>query len=139
MMGSSQAIDFKGPDIRLLVVDRDPDCCMLLAYLFEPFDAHVEVAHSADHAIKVVEQSKVNVMISDVALPGEDGFSLMWRIKQLECQLGYPIPAIALSGYFSQRIRYRAYKAGFCQFFSKPVEDLDALANSVFELVGYTP
>lgn len=115
---------------RVLVVDDDADTREMLAVILESSGAVVATAESAAAAIASCEAARPDVLISDIGLPGEDGFSLMRRIRALPPSAGGDIPAIALTGYDTDDDRTRARREGFRERLTKPVA-LDAVVAAV--------
>ncbi|MEH2202517.1 MAG: response regulator [Nostoc sp.] len=130
---SNQSMSFKG--LRLLVVDDDFDTRTLLTYLFELGEAEIITAASAGEAIKIMSFYKPDVLISDIYLPDEDGYSLLLKVRNLEAKRGREIPAIALTASASDEDRKCACLAGYDIYRCKPI-DLDELAFLVASLVG---
>ena len=111
---------------KVLVVDDDAATRELLAALFEQAQASVTIAGSAPAAYAALQASAPEVIIADIGLPGEDGYSLMRRIRALPPPLGM-VPAVALSAYTRPEDRDAAHKAGFDQFVGKPALPQDLL------------
>ncbi|OUL26550.1 response regulator [Nostoc sp. RF31YmG] len=125
-------ISFKG--LRLLVVDDDLDTRKLLTILFELEGAEVIAATSASEALEIISCFQADVLISDICLPDEDGYSLLRKVKKLDLERGRKTPAIALSAYVMDEDRKNAYLAGYQKYLQKPI-NLDELAKAVSELV----
>ncbi|MEH2169434.1 MAG: response regulator [Nostoc sp.] len=130
---SNQSMSFKG--LRLLVVDDDADTRTLLTFLFELEEGEVVAAASADEALKIMSFFKPDILISDICLPDEDGYSLLLKIRNLQAKRGRKIPAIALTASTLEGDRKRALLAGYDIYQSKPI-DLDELTSMVASLVG---
>ncbi|MEH2243817.1 response regulator [Nostoc sp.] len=130
---SNQSIYFKG--LRLLVVDDDPDTRTLLAFLFELDGAEIVTAGSAGEAIAIMSFFKPDILISDIYLPDEDGYSLLLKIRNLEAKRGRKIPAIAMTASAFDEDRNCALLAGYDIYRCKPI-DLDELASVVASLTG---
>lgn len=134
-------MDSRSPDERLtkldglhvLVVDDDVDALDLLAAVLETRAAHVVCAGSASEAMLRMQESKPDVLISDIGMPGEDGYSLIRRIRSLPEQQGGTTPAIALTAFNQESDRRRALAAGFSGHLSKPV-DLQLLCSEIERL-----
>ena len=107
---------------------------MPLAELLESRGAQVRSAASVSEGLEAYVQDKPDILLSDIAMPEEDGYSLIRQIRKLGEDLG-KIPAIALSGYASNESRTEALAAGFDAHLAKPV-DIDALEKKIVELVG---
>ncbi len=118
--------------VKVLLVEDDPETLVALAELLESRGAHVRSAASASEALQVYIQDKPDILLSDIAMPEEDGYSLIRKIRNLEGGLG-EIPAIALSGYASNEYRMEALTAGFDAHLAKPV-NIDALEKKIVEL-----
>lgn len=126
MLNQSHSLD----GLRLLVVDDDPDTIYLLALLFEADGAELITASSASEALEALKHSSVDILISDIMLPGENGYSLISQVRNLDLERGRKIPAIALSGYVREEDTLQALSAGFQAHLCKPV-DLDELVAVV--------
>ncbi len=130
---SNQSMSCQG--LRLLVVDDDTDTRILLTFLFELEGAEVIAVASADEALKRMSSFKPDILISDICLPDEDGYSLLLKVKNLEAKRGRKIPAIALTASTFEDDRKRALLAGYDIYQCKPI-DLDELTSMVASLVG---
>ena len=120
------AFDIRLPGRRVLVVDDDAATRELLSDLFERAEANVVTADSAASGFAAFERGAPDVLIADIGLPGEDGLSLMRRIRSASGPEG-GIPAIALSAYTRVEDRDAAYAAGFTDFVGKPAAPQDLL------------
>lgn len=122
-------------DLVVLIVDDDDDCRELLATLLESRRARVICAGSAQEALACVQDTLPHVVISDIAMPGEDGYSFMRRLRSLPHERGGKIPAIALTAFSQHRDRAQAIAAGFTRHLPKPVDltelcaEIDALGR----------
>jgi CheY-like chemotaxis protein len=112
--------------IRVLVVDDDEDNRDMLALMLEHGGATVSTADSADEALKGLEIGDPHVLISDIGLPGEDGFSLLRRVRATP--RGGDIAAIALTGYGATEFRARAGAELFHAHLTKPIVAEEVLA-----------
>lgn len=113
--------------VRVLVVDDEPDARTLVKRLLEDCDAIVTTAGSADEAVSLVGSQSFDVLVSDVGMPGEDGYSLIRRIRTLDPDAGGTLPAIALTAYARAEDRVRAIAAGFQMHVAKPVEPVELI------------
>lgn len=119
-------------DVKVLLVDDDPDTLQILRVMLVETKAQVEVAASAAEALAKLHWFQPQVLVSDLAMPGEDGFSLIGKVKAQAMAAGQDIPAIALTSYVRVEDRTRALAAGFNMFVPKPVEPeelIKAIAN----------
>lgn len=121
--------------LRVLVVDDEADTRELLSVMLKQYGADVMAVSSAGEALLSLEKLKPDVLVSDIGMPFEDGYSLMRRIRALEAQHGGQVPAVALTAYARESDRSLALKAGFQLHVPKPVEPTD-LAAAVAKLVG---
>jgi signal transduction histidine kinase/ActR/RegA family two-component response regulator len=123
-------LDIQLPGRRVLVVDDDAATRELLAALFERVGAVTVTADCAPAAFDAVQAEAPDLIIADVGLPGEDGCSLMRRIRALPPP-ACDVPAIALSAYTRAEDRNAARAAGFTHFIGKPAALPDLLADVV--------
>ncbi|MDQ3032495.1 MAG: PAS domain S-box protein [Myxococcota bacterium] len=118
-------VDMAG--IRVLVVDDEPDARALVKRILEECSARVSTAKSAAEAITLVQTEVPDVLVCDIGMPGEDGYSLIQRIRGLPSPTGR-VPALALSAYARPEDRVRAVRAGFQMHVAKPVEPAELIA-----------
>ena len=123
--------------LRLLVVDDDPDALELLTILFSGDGAEIIAAASALEALEALSCFQPDMLISDISLPDEDGYSLLQKVRNLDASCGGQIPAIALTAHAMEEDRTRALSAGFDRHLSKPF-DLDELTSLVKSLACQT-
>ncbi len=108
--------------LRILVVDDDPDTLNVLRRLLSREGHDVVTGKSVVAGIELARQGRVDLLISDIALPDGHGYELMAAVKAL-----HGVPGIALSGYVEERDKLRAAEAGFCVHLDKPVRFDDVL------------
>ncbi len=106
--------------VRVLVVDDDEDSRELYATVLASHGAVVTMAATAGEAFAAFEREAPRIVLSDIGLPEEDGFSLMRKIRATDAHRGAPILAIALSGYDRDPAR-ETPEDGFDLHFTKPV------------------
>jgi PAS domain S-box-containing protein len=123
--------------LRVLIVDDEADTRVLLRAMLEQCGSEVVTASSATEALELFEQSRPDVLVSDIGMPGEDGYALIGRVRTLEAGRNGRVPAIALTAYARAEDRMRALRAGFQVHVPKPVE-LDELVAVVASLAGRT-
>ena len=99
----------------------------LLKRILEDSRAIVTVAESAEEAIELLQAGKFDVLVSDIGMPGEDGYSLIKRVRLLGAASGGDIPAIALTAYARGEDRIKAVAAGFQMHVAKPVEPIELI------------
>jgi PAS domain S-box-containing protein len=118
--------------LKVLVVDDDPDTLTMLKAMLSDSGAEVQAVASAAQALESLQVSTPDVLVSDLAMPQEDGFSLIGRIRNSEVPKAQKIPAVALTAYVRVEDRARALTAGFNMFVPKPIEPIElitAIAN----------
>lgn len=114
--------------VHLLVVDDEPDTRELLRTMLETCDARVTTASSAGEALLRLQDSRPDVLISDIGMPGQDGYHLIEQVRHLPADKGGHIPAVALTAYSRAEDRTRVLLAGFNSHVPKPVEPMELLA-----------
>ena len=120
--------------IKILVVDDDDDARSLLAHILVERGAAVAEAGSASSAFGEVERFRPDVIVSDIAMPGGDGYGLIRAVRALPPDRGGKTPAIAVTAHARQSDGERAFAAGFQGHMPKPV-DLSRLIALVADLV----
>ncbi|HEY7508642.1 MAG TPA: ATP-binding protein [Vicinamibacteria bacterium] len=120
--------------VRVLVVDDESDARDALALVLERCGAKVTVAASAAEGLAAWRREPHDVLLSDIAMPGEDGYSLMRKVAASRTD-GKPVPAAAVTAYATTEDRQRALEAGYRDHLSKPV-DPGVLVATVAKLAG---
>lgn len=120
------AIDLSG--IKVLIVDDEPDARALLARLLGSCQASVRTAAAAAEAFELILGDMPDVLISDIGMPDEDGYSLIRRVRSLGLERGGNVPALALTAYARSEDRMKAVLAGFQMHVAKPVEGAELVA-----------
>jgi CheY-like chemotaxis protein len=113
--------------VRVLVVEDEPDARASLAAVLEQFGAQATVVGSARAAYDAVIQNCPDVLLSDIAMPEEDGYTLIRRIR--DSIAATHLPAVAISAYADGNNRARALEAGFQAYLAKPVESTTLAAT----------
>src|SRR5439155_905027 len=121
--------------LRILVVEDDADARLLLKDSLEALGAVVQIAASVQDAIETFEREPPHVLVSDIRLPDDDGYTLLARVRAAEAASGRRTPAIALTAYPRVEDRARALEAGFAMHVPKPVAP-DALAAVIAAVAG---
>ncbi|HEY9821753.1 MAG TPA: response regulator [Candidatus Sericytochromatia bacterium] len=114
--------------LRVLVVDDNADTLELVSFILEEYGTEVITAASATEAIAAIAQFNPNILISDIAMPGVDGYSLIRKVRTLSSERGGQIPAIALTAYASEEERSRLLDSGFQMHIAKPVDPAKLVA-----------
>jgi len=115
------------PEITVLAVDDDPDALALVREILESAGAKVEIATSVRDALAVIERAVPDVLISDLGMPGMDGYDLIQRIRQMD-GTAREIPAAALTAYARSEDRAKALRLGFEMHLSKPIDPSELIA-----------
>jgi two-component system, chemotaxis family, CheB/CheR fusion protein len=123
--------------LRILVVDDEADARDLLAIRLQQYGADVITAPSAESAMEALtaQEPRPDLIVSDIAMPGEDGYSLIRRVRAMEPEQGGRIPAIALTAYSRTKDRVQALAAGFQIHMPKPVNAAE-LAHAIAGITG---
>jgi CheY-like chemotaxis protein len=114
--------------LRVLVVDDEEDARDLVTTVLEHCGAIVQSAASTSQALLSIEERPPDVLISDIGMPGEDGYSLIRRVRKLALEKGGATPAASLTAYAGIEDRRRAMMAGFNMHLPKPVEAAELIA-----------
>lgn len=114
--------------LRLLLVEDHEDTRETLRVLLEEHGAQIRAVSSAAEAFACFREWRPDLLISDVGLPGEDGYAFLQRIRALPAGEGGLTPAIALTAYARAEDRAKALRAGFDMHVPKPVEEVELLA-----------
>jgi PAS domain S-box-containing protein len=108
--------------IKVLVVDDDEDARDVLKVTLNKYGAEVMTAADAARALDTLASEKVDVLVSDINMPGVDGYELIRRVRARELEQGGRIPAVALTAYARPEDRAHALQAGYHAHVPKPVE-----------------
>ena len=126
--------------LQILVVDDEADALELLSTILQNNGAEVIAVASVKQALTIIETAtnrSPHVLVSDIGMPDEDGYSLIRKLRQLEAQRGGKLPAIALTAYAGSDDRRQALLAGFQMHLTKPVDAAELVAV-VASLTGRT-
>jgi CheY-like chemotaxis protein len=124
--------------VRALVVDDDDDARELIETALTQYGADVVAVSSAAEAYALITatppQERPDIMVTDIGMPGEDGYSLMRRVRALEHERDFYTPAVALTAYGRTEDRIKALMAGFQTHIVKPVDPAE-LAAVIISLI----
>lgn len=120
-------------NLRVLIVDDEPDSSTLLVFTLEDSGAKTKIAPTASTALELVQQFQPHVLLSDINLPDADGYMLIRWVRALPADQGGQTPAVAITAYALSEVRDRVLAEGFQQCLTKPV-DLDELVALVATL-----
>jgi PAS domain S-box-containing protein len=108
--------------VRVLVVDDEPDARDLVRRVLEEYDASVVTAETGREAIERVRSEPPDLLICDIGMPDEDGYSVIRQVRALPPERGGKMPALALTAYARPEDRDRSLEAGFDGHVTKPVQ-----------------
>jgi PAS domain S-box-containing protein len=121
--------------IRILLVDDDADGTEFLSIVLQQQGAVVTTANSTEQAYNLFMQAQPDLLITDICMPREDGYSLLQRIRRLAAEQSKTIPAIALTAYLSETDVQTIYGAGFQLHLPKPV-DVNRLISAIQQVLN---
>ena len=122
--------------LSILAVDDDVDSLEMMRWTLEKVGAEVVVVASVREAIAVMTSpGRYDVLLADIGMPDEDGFSLIRQVRALSSEAGGQIPAVAITAYVSDQEQQMAINAGFQMHMAKPI-DLTQLSRVVANLTG---
>ena len=123
----------------MLLVDDDATTLELLKMVFETYGAHVTAVRDAERAIVALQAAPFDapygLLLSDIGLPGMDGFELLRRVRGELCLPAQRLPAIAITGWNRAEDRARTLRCGYQAHLAKPCEPEQLVATSM-RLVG---
>jgi signal transduction histidine kinase/CheY-like chemotaxis protein len=114
--------------LRVMVVDDEHDTCEMMRTLLEKCGCHVATATSAPEALALISRHLPDLLISDIGMPGEDGYSLIAKLRALPADEGGSIPAIALTAYAAITDKQQMLRSGFQIHVAKPFQVNEFLA-----------
>jgi CheY-like chemotaxis protein/anti-sigma regulatory factor (Ser/Thr protein kinase) len=134
-----EAVTFDGlpslQGIKVLVVDDEADTRELISEVLKECGSEVILSRSVAEALEALEQHRPDILISDLGMPDEDGYSLISKIRSLPPERGGQIPAAALTAYARAEDRMRVLRSGFQFHLPKPVDSAE-LVTVVASLAG---
>jgi CheY-like chemotaxis protein len=121
--------------LRVLVLEDEDDTRDLLIAALEGCGAEVAAAGSVAAALELIDRRLPDVVVSDIGMPGEDGYAFIRRLRERPAERGGRLPVAALTAYARAEDRTRALAAGFQTHLAKPLEP-GALVQTVASLAG---
>jgi CheY-like chemotaxis protein len=120
------------------VVDDEKDARDLIKAVLEQCDAIVLTASSATEGLDALQRLQPDILISDIGMPQEDGYSLIEKVRTLPSEQGGRIPAVALTAYARAEDRIKVLASGFQMHAPKPIEpaELTAIVASLAQWIG---
>ncbi|PYN38896.1 MAG: histidine kinase [Candidatus Rokuibacteriota bacterium] len=122
---------------RIVVVDDDPIAVELIKEVLVRAGGEVIECRTPDEALREVAQRRPDVLVSDIEMPGQDGYSLIRKVRSLDPEHGGKMPAVALTAFGRPEDRIRSLKAGFNIHLTKPVDPAE-LTVIVASVIGRT-
>jgi PAS domain S-box-containing protein len=119
-------LDLSGTHV--LIVDDEPDAVTLLKEILTTAGARVTTAKSARTALETIQQTRPDVLVTDVGMPAMDGFELIERLRRLDDAALRDIPAAALTAYARTEDRAKALRSGFEMHLAKPIDPVELVA-----------
>src|SRR6266851_316705 len=107
--------------LRVLIVDDEADALQIISTVIAQTGAEVKTCESAHEALQMLEEWRPDVLMSDIGMPGEDGYSLINKVRSLPAERGGQTPAAAFTAYARDEDRNRALAAGYQMHLAKPV------------------
>jgi signal transduction histidine kinase len=121
--------------VRVVVVDDDPTAVELIKEVLVQAGGEVTECRTSDDALREVAQRRPDVLVSDIEMPGQDGYSLIRKVRALSPEQGGKTPAVALTAFGRPEDRIRSLRAGFNLHLTKPVDPAELIA-SVASMIG---
>jgi CheY-like chemotaxis protein len=121
--------------LRILIADDDDDSRFYITTVLEGDGATVTTVASSVEALDLLPQWQPDIFICDIAMPGEDGYSLIRKVRALKPDQGGQVLAVALTAYADSEDRLRAMEAGFQIHLAKPI-DPGTLVETIANLVA---
>lgn len=122
-------------DVKIMVVEDLADARELIRLVLEQKGAKVSEASSTQAALKMIKKSPPDLLISDIGMPDEDGYSFLKKVRSLPPEQGGNVPALALTAYTKEEEKQKAIAAGFQRHLGKPV-NITELLKAVHQQLG---
>jgi CheY-like chemotaxis protein len=114
--------------VHVLLVDDDPGTLEMISAALNERHARVTAVASSQEALSEIQRSRPDILVSDIAMPVEDGYKLIERVRALEPKQAKMIPAVAITAYARDEDRSRALAAGYQSYLPKPIEPAELIA-----------
>ncbi|HEX8398714.1 MAG TPA: response regulator [Pyrinomonadaceae bacterium] len=128
-----ESSDLELDGVRILIVDDDADTCEMLTYALNQWGAQAQASGSVSEAFTSLSEWQPDILLTDINMPGEDGYALINKVRSLTPEKIASIPAIALTALARPEDSEQAISAGFQLHFAKPV-DTQKLAEAIINL-----
>jgi CheY-like chemotaxis protein len=113
----------------ILIVDDNEDMLVLITYVLENYGIKVITTSSAANAFKIIKDCEINLLITDIAMPEEDGISLIQNIRKLTHPQKREIPAIAFTGSVEDKVGKKTLLTEFQGYIQKPSDPIQLIAE----------
>ena len=114
--------------VHALIVEDEEDARELMVHVLAPCKMRISTAASVAEALEVIENDLPAIVVSDIGMPGEDGYAFVKKLRALPEDKGGRVPAVALTAYTRVEDRTRALVSGFNMHVPKPVEPAELVA-----------
>jgi signal transduction histidine kinase/CHASE1-domain containing sensor protein/ActR/RegA family two-component response regulator len=132
---SPEALPVKSlQEVKAMIVDDDVEALDLITRILEGYDAQVYSASNVKEALAIMREKKIDVVISDMAMPELDGYDFIKEVREKESHTGKHLPVLALTAFTQEKDRKMIIESGFDLYLSKPV-DPDRLVSAVHEIL----
>jgi CheY-like chemotaxis protein len=121
--------------LTVVVVDDDESTLEYFAFALRTCGATVETASNAPDALRLVQARRPDVVLSDIAMTGHDGYWLVREIRELGARVSLRVPVVATTAYGREHSRDRTLAAGFSEHLAKPV-DPEVLCQTIAKAAG---
>jgi len=111
------------------VLDDEPDAREAIAAVLEGCAAQVTAVATVREALAVIERGEARVVVSDIAMPSEDGYGFIVELRRLPADRGGKLPVIALTAHAGLQERERILTTGFDEYLAKPIEPRELVAT----------
>jgi len=125
--------------LRVLVVDNHVDSCDAIELLLQMYGVEVRKAFLAQEALKILVEWQPDILVSDIALPEVDGFTLVRQTRTITAKREKVLLVIAVTAYISEEMRQRALSGGFDWWFTKPLAFNDFLSVLAYWAIARFP
>jgi CheY-like chemotaxis protein len=122
-------------NLTIVVVEDHDDARRYLALFLGQLGARVVIAKNADEGLEAIEKDQPDIVLTDIRMPGTDGFELLRQVRALGPHSGGSVPVIAMSALFARADRLRVLNAGFQGCLPKPFTP-DKLVDAILEILN---
>jgi CheY-like chemotaxis protein len=128
-----KSLNLKG--LRIVVVEDEVDTLNLLVLILQQYEAEVTAVASVREALEAIAKIQPDLLLSDIAMPEMDGYTLIRQVRALEVAWGGNLLAIALTAFAGESDRQKIISAGFHKHLTKPIDPAE-LAEAISDLIS---